>query len=134
MSSCHKSSLASSVLLCIINKMDSNHCYSLAGAGMQLFETPSHPEYVDVVGASDDVESGMCNLPIATYCCVVTSSRGVRCLGVFPNCIGYEKGKSILSANQSAAFGHQVQERPRRYGGAQKIITRDGFVFKLLVV
>lgn len=50
---------------------------------------------------------------------------------MFPNYVGYGKGKSILSVNQSAAFGLQVLDRPQLYEGAQKIISTENYVFKL---
>jgi len=73
----------------------------------------------------------MSSLRIGTYGGVLTSSSGVKVLGVFPNFIGYGRGKSILSSNQCAAFGHEVDDRPRRYGGQQRIKTTDGYIFKL---
>ncbi len=114
--------------LCLIDGGANN---GLAGANMRLFEMNECPERIDVVGASDQVESGMTSLPLATYCAVITSATGVSCLGLFPNYVGYGKGKSILSVNQSAAFGLQVYDRPRLYGGAQKIISTENYVFKL---
>ena len=49
---------------------------SLVGSGMKLFSIPVTHEYVDVIGASDGVDAGMSNLIVATYCAMVTSSRG----------------------------------------------------------
>ena len=117
---------------------DSNLCLvdggansGLTGAGMREYEMSESPERVDIIGASDDVENGMNGLPIGTYCGVVTSSKGVRCLGLFHNYVGYGKGKSILSVNQSLAFGVRCFPEPRKYGGEQKIVTNDAYVFKL---
>ena len=62
---------------------------------------------------------------------MVTSAQGDIFLGLFPHCIRYGKGNSILSSDQCASFGHNFQEQPRRYDGAQKIITRYGYVFNL---
>ena len=73
----------------------------------------------------------MSNLMVAAYFVVVTSAQGDICLGVFPHCIRYGKGNSILSSEQCASFEHNIQEQPRCYYGAQKIITRDGYVFDL---
>jgi hypothetical protein len=114
--------------LCLIDGGSNN---GLAGANMRLLEMPEHPERIDVIGASDQVESGMRGLPLATYCAIVTSASGVRCLGVFPNFVGYCKGKSILSVNQTCAYGLKVFDRPRRYGGQQKIVSTENYVFKL---
>ena len=114
--------------LCLVDGGANN---GLAGAAMRLLEQPEHPEMIDVVGASDRVESGMQSLPIGTYCAVVTSARGKRLLGVFPNFVGYGKGKSILSKNQSLAFGLQIFDSPRKYGGKQKIVSTEQFTFRL---
>ena len=114
--------------LCLIDGGSNN---GLAGAGMRLFELPEVPDRVDIVGASDSVQDGMRDLPIATYCSVLTSSSGERVLGLFHNYVGYEKGKSILSKVQSEAHGLKVSDRARRHGGQQKVVTPDGFVFKL---
>eukprot|EP00957_Ditylum_brightwellii_P144834 11031248-Ditylum_brightwellii.AAC.1 len=64
-----------------------------------------HPERVDIIGSSDDVQDGMKSLPIGTYCAVVISATGKHCLGLFHDYVGYCKGKSILSVNQSLAYG-----------------------------
>ena len=45
--------------------------------------------------ASDGIENGMSDLPIGTFATVVTSSTGERHIGMFPNYVGYGKGKSI---------------------------------------
>ena len=68
--------------LCLIDGGSNN---GLAGAGMHLFEMAEHPERVDIIGASDNVQDGMKSLPIGTYCAVVTSATGRHCLGSFHN-------------------------------------------------
>eukprot|EP00957_Ditylum_brightwellii_P180227 13729369-Ditylum_brightwellii.AAC.1 len=93
----------------------------LAGAGMHLHEMAEHPECVDIIGASNDIQEGMKSLPIGTYCAVVTSATGKHCLGLFYNHVGYCKGKSILSVNKSLAFGIKSYPEPRCFGGKQKI-------------
>ena len=103
----------------------------LSGSGMKLFSTPVNPEYVDIIGAPDRVDTWMYNLMFATYCDVETSTQGGHCLGVLTHCIIYGKWKSIILPNQCASFGNNFQEWPRRYVVAQKITTRDGYVFKL---
>eukprot|EP00957_Ditylum_brightwellii_P203993 15337122-Ditylum_brightwellii.AAC.1 len=60
-----------------------------------------HPDHVDIIGTSDDVQDGMKSPPIGTYCAVVTSTTCKYCLGLFHNYVGYYKGNSILSVNQS---------------------------------
>eukprot|EP00957_Ditylum_brightwellii_P129722 9895612-Ditylum_brightwellii.AAC.1 len=52
----------------------------LAGAGMRLYEMTEHPEHVDIISASDDVQDRIISLPIDTYCAVVTSATGKHCL------------------------------------------------------
>eukprot|EP00957_Ditylum_brightwellii_P127929 9756227-Ditylum_brightwellii.AAC.1 len=56
----------------------SNNC--LAGVGMHLCKMAEHPEFVDIIGASDDVQDGMKSLPTGTYCAVVTFATGKHCL------------------------------------------------------
>eukprot|EP00957_Ditylum_brightwellii_P075111 5707638-Ditylum_brightwellii.AAC.1 len=63
--------------LCLIDGGSNN---GLAGAGMRLYEMAEHPEHVDIIGASDGIQYGMKSLPIGTYCAVVTSVTGKRCL------------------------------------------------------
>eukprot|EP00957_Ditylum_brightwellii_P028032 2116358-Ditylum_brightwellii.AAC.1 len=63
--------------LCLINGAFNN---SLAGAGMRLYEMSEHPEHVDIIGASDDVQDGMKSMPISTYYAVVTFATGKHCL------------------------------------------------------
>ena len=101
----------------------------LAGTNMRLLEQLD--EKVNVVGASDCVENGMQNLPVGTYAATLTSALGVRCVGVFPKMIGYGKGKSILSKSQCEAFGFEIYDKARRRGGKQKIVSPDGYVFKM---
>ena len=88
-------------------------------------------ERVNIIGASDGIENGMSDIPIGTYAAVVTSSIGERHIGMFPNYVGYGKGKSILSINQLDAFDLMCHPKPRKHGGEQKIVTPEGFVFKL---
>ena len=114
--------------LCLIDGGSNN---GLAGAGMRLYEMAEYPERVDIIGASDNVQDEMKGLPIGTYCAVVTSATGIRCLGLFHNYVGYCQGKSILSTNQSLAYGVKAYAEPRRFGGKQKIVTNEEYVFKL---
>eukprot|EP00957_Ditylum_brightwellii_P132278 10086535-Ditylum_brightwellii.AAC.1 len=90
-----------------------------------------HPERVDIIGASDDMQDGMKSLPISTYCAVVTSAIGKCCLSLFHNYVGHCKGKSILSVNQSLVFGIKSYPEPTHFGGKQKIVTNGTYVFKL---
>lgn len=50
---------------------------------------------------------------------------------MFHNCVGYGKGKSILSSNQFSHYGNIFNEIPRIYGGKKNITTNDGFNFNL---
>eukprot|EP00957_Ditylum_brightwellii_P022513 1698715-Ditylum_brightwellii.AAC.1 len=88
-----------------------------------------HPEHVDIIGASDDIQDGMKSLPIGTCCAVVTSATGNHCLGLFHNCVCYCKEKSILPVNQSLVFGIKSYPEPRHFGGKQNIVTNDAYVF-----
>eukprot|EP00957_Ditylum_brightwellii_P129302 9863646-Ditylum_brightwellii.AAC.1 len=63
--------------LCLIDCSSNN---GLVGTGMHLYEMVEHPERVDIIGASDDIQNGMKSLPISTYCAVVTSASGKHCL------------------------------------------------------
>eukprot|EP00957_Ditylum_brightwellii_P102330 7800400-Ditylum_brightwellii.AAC.1 len=63
--------------LCLIGGGSNN---GLAGVGMRLYEMAEHPECVDIIGASDDIQDGMKSLHIGTYCAVVTSATGNHCL------------------------------------------------------
>ena len=68
--------------MCFIGGGSNN---SLEGYCMKLFSTPVTPEYVNVIVASDGVETGMSNLMVATYCDIVTSPKGESCIGLFPH-------------------------------------------------
>eukprot|EP00957_Ditylum_brightwellii_P147431 11226212-Ditylum_brightwellii.AAC.1 len=114
--------------LCPIDGGSNN---GLVGAGMCLYEMAEHPERVDIIGASDDVQDEMKSLPISTYCAVVISATSKHCLGLFHNYVGYCEGKSILSDNQSLAFGVKSYPEPRHFGGKQKIVANDAYAFKL---
>jgi hypothetical protein len=113
--------------LCLIDGGSNN---GLAGANMRLFEQAEQPELVDIVGPSNQVEPALRSLPVGTYCAVVTTALGTRVLGLFPNYIGYGKGKSILSKSQSEAHGVLIYDKARKYGGQQKLVTPDEYVFK----
>eukprot|EP00957_Ditylum_brightwellii_P004375 331784-Ditylum_brightwellii.AAC.1 len=63
--------------LCFIDGGSNN---GLAGTGMCLYEMAEHPEHVDIIGVSDDIQDGMKSLHIGTYCTVVTSATGKYCL------------------------------------------------------
>ena len=114
--------------LCLIDGGSNN---GLAGAGMRLYEMAEYQERVDIIGASDNVQDGMKGLPVGTYCAVATSAAGTRCLGLFHNYVGYCQGKSILSTNQSLAYGVRAYAESKRFGGKQKIVTSEDYVFKL---
>ena len=101
----------------------------LAGVNMRLLEQLD--EKVNVIGATDAVENGMTNLPVGTYAATMTTASGTRVVGIFPKMIGYGKGKSILSKAQVEAFGIDVFDKSRRRGGKQKVVTPDGYVFKM---
>ena len=112
--------------LCLIDGGSNN---GLAGNGMRLLEADISGERVDIIGATNAVD--LQDLPLGTFCSVLTSSKGVRVLGIFPHMVGYGKGKSILSKIQAETYAHQIYDKPRQCGGMQKIVTPDGFVFKL---
>eukprot|EP00957_Ditylum_brightwellii_P180545 13752994-Ditylum_brightwellii.AAC.1 len=42
--------------LCLTDGGSNN---GLAGEGMHLYEMAEHPEHVDIIGASDDIQDGM---------------------------------------------------------------------------
>ena len=84
---------------------------------------------MDIIGATNEVD--LQDLPLITYCSVLTSSTGVRVLAIFPHMVGYGKGKSILSKIQAETYDHQIYDKPHQCGGMKKIVTPDGFVFKL---
>ena len=98
---------------------------------MRLYEIAEYPERVDIIRASDNVQDGVKGLSIGTYCAVVNSAVGTRCLDLFHNYVGYCQGKSILSTNQSLAHGERAYAEPRRFGGKQKIVTSEDYVCKL---
>eukprot|EP00957_Ditylum_brightwellii_P063433 4815092-Ditylum_brightwellii.AAC.1 len=98
--------------LCFIDGGSNN---SFAGAGMHLYEMAEHPEHVDIIDASYNVQDGMKSLTIGTHCAVVTSATGKYFLGLFHNYVGYCKRKSILSVNQSLAFGIKSYPKPRHF-------------------
>eukprot|EP00957_Ditylum_brightwellii_P126409 9636060-Ditylum_brightwellii.AAC.1 len=59
--------------LCLIDGGSNN---GLTGPGMCLYEMAEHPEHVDIIGASDEIQDRMKSLPIGTYCAVITSAKG----------------------------------------------------------
>jgi hypothetical protein len=100
----------------------------LAGEAMRLWGESVDSQRVDVIGCTDNIE--MINLSIGTYHTVLTASTGERVIGVFHNMVGYGKGKSIICPDQCESHGLKVSRKARRFGGTQKIITPDGYVFK----
>ena len=88
--------------------MDGGANTSLAGEAMVLLKQPKRPTYVNVMDISDTVNSAMGQMLVATHCTKITTSRGISVLGIFPNSLGYYKGKSILCQQQAAAHGLQV--------------------------
>ena len=82
---------------------------------------------MNVIGASDEVN--MLDLPVGTYHAILTTANGEHVIGVFNNYVGYGNRKSILSVYQANAHGLRVSATPHKYGGSQKVVTPDGYVF-----
>jgi len=116
--------------LCLI---DGGANTGLAGANMVLLEQSEQPEMVQVTDASDTVNSSMGSLPLGTYCAKLCTSKGRDILGVFPNYVGYGRGKSILCRPQAVAHGLDVDETARRHGGKQRVVTTERYVVKCLI-
>ena len=91
-----------------LSLVDGGADMSLAGEAMILLKQPTKPTYVNVLDISDTVNSAMGQMLVATHCTKITTSRGISVLGIFPNSLGYYKGKSILWQQQAAAHGLQV--------------------------
>jgi len=100
----------------------------MAGAEMREMYRNPH-EFVDVIGATDSVD--LVNLPVGTYCAKIQAVGGQYIIGVFNNYAGYGRGKSVISKFQSTSWGIKVLDTPRKHGGEQKIVTPDGYVFRL---
>lgn len=113
--------------------VDSGADMSLAGEAMILFKQPKKPTYVNVLDVSDTVNSAMGQMLVATHCTKITTSCGISVLGIFPNSLGYYKGKSILCQQQAAAHGLHVDPIARQFDGGQKIITKEKYVAKLVM-
>jgi uncharacterized protein YcfJ len=95
--------------LCLIDGGSNN---GMAVANMRLFEQAEQLELVDIVGPSNQVEPALHSLPLSTYCAIVTTALGARVLGLFPNYIGYGKGKRIKS--QSEAHGVLIYDKAQK--------------------
>jgi hypothetical protein len=63
--------------------------------------------------------------------CFAHASSSQQFIIVVPNTIGFGKGESILCSLQMEGYGVNCFEKPRKWGGKQKIVSLDGFVFKL---
>jgi hypothetical protein len=99
----------------------------LAVPAMRPWGEPVNSQCVDIIGCTDNVE--MVNLAIGKYHTVLTSGTGERVIGVFHNMVGYGKGKSIICPDQCESHGLKVSHKARCFGGTQKIVTPDGYVF-----
>ncbi|MGH3053536.1 MAG: hypothetical protein ACRDL7_00985, partial [Gaiellaceae bacterium] len=84
---------------------------------------------VNVIGFQDEHKSN--DLTIGTAITATTLENGETILLRVNQGILVTEGKSLLSPNQIRAFGHTVDDVPRKYRGRQKIFLRDGFEIPL---
>jgi hypothetical protein len=100
----------------------------LAGKSMTLWRESVDSQCGDVIGCTNNIE--MVNLAIGTYHTVLTASTDERAIGVFHSMVGYGKGKSMICPDQCESHWLNVPRKARRFGGNQKVISPDGYVFK----
>ena len=106
---------------------------TLAGANMRSMDTNVVFDRCDIILAGETYNPDMLNLPVGTYCAVLTTKRNQRVLGVFPHTIGYGKGPSVLSTHQMREHGIRVDEIFHRHGGSQSIYHPENRRFGLKV-
>ena len=100
----------------------------LAGSDVRVLATGFGK--ADVTGIGENTIS---NLDLCTVAGVVDTTSG-PVVGIFHQYANHGQGTTIHSANQLAAFGQDVNERPKSLpGGRQSIITVDGYVIPLAI-
>lgn len=75
----------------------------------------------------------MRGIPVCDASAKILTNKGPA-IGIF---LGYAysgKGRTIHSAGQFEAFGHKVDERSRKVGGKQCIITVQGYIIPIDIV
>jgi hypothetical protein len=97
----------------------------MAGDDVRILEETMNT--ADVSGLADHTLE---NLPICNVVAVVTTTTG-PIIGFFNQYACYVKGRTVHSAPQMAAFGLHVDDRSRKAGGTQRILTPDGYVIPL---
>jgi hypothetical protein len=60
----------------------------------------------------------------------LNASTCERVIGVLHNLVGYGKDRSIICPDQCESHGLKVSRKARHFGGTQKLITPDGYVFR----
>ena len=107
--------------------MDGGANGGLTGAVMRPMEGTEKPRpdsrYVNVTGIFNHQTP---NKPIVKACTVLTDSAGQSVLGIFneyaytPDCKG-----SIHLTVQLRAYGHEVDDRPLKLGGKQRVVCHN---------
>ena len=101
----------------------------LAGADCRLLEQCTPMRYADVTGAGD---KKIHKLPIGNYAGLTVTNKGPVIL-IMNQYAGFHKGKTIHSAGQWEHHGIKVDDRSKKVGGTQRIITVEGYVLPLQI-
>ena len=93
----------------------------------------SATQKVDVVGIDNHTCSDM---PVATAASVITTSNQGPCIGIFNQHAWNEEGEAghtIHFPLQLEAFGHEVSDKARAFGGKCMIKTLEGDTIPLSI-
>ena len=97
----------------------------MSGSDVRLMETTSFN--ADVTGLGDHTLS---SLPICTVAAVVDTTSG-SIVAFFCHYAHYGQGQTVHSVSQLVSFGLLVDDRSRKVGGTQRIVTPEGHIVPL---
>jgi hypothetical protein len=108
-------------------------CDSGANGGVMSKENCIVIEYVEnaSVNLTGVGRIAVGGLPIGTTASVMKTDDEGEIIGLMPQSAIMETGESILSKGQIEHFGAIVDDRPRRNGGRQAIITGEGYTIPI---
>ena len=102
---------------------------SLMGPEYHILSTDTNRQ-VEVIGWDNNAKDNMCIGNGITA--VDIPGCDTILLQVNEGVVLGSKGSSLLATNQARAFGHEVYDNPRKYGGRQCIKTVDGTIIPLM--
>jgi len=107
--------------------IDSGANVSLAGDNLRLIE--QGVTYTDIEGFQDTLRVE--RQPLGTYAGLAKDDKENKYIVVLHQVAGCSGGKTILATNQARAFGTQIDDIPRIFGGQQSLTTLEDLTFPL---